>query len=146
MSLYKQVLSISVCLWLVDRRGCCIHEKNCCWLWLTFRQTVCESSSLSLLSSSQDYTNPDDQPTTNIDSSGYRHFTVLNNAHVQLGQKSVFLTRIAEFQARKTFKEKRFWFIGYRDSWQSSPLPPPPPPYGRYTHKIHKKPEWNLHF
>ena len=33
------------CLWLVDRQGLCSPEKDCCCLWLTFRQPVWKSSS-----------------------------------------------------------------------------------------------------
>ena len=47
-SWYLQHSTVS-CLWLVDRPGWCNPEKDCCWLRLTFRQPVWESSLESML-------------------------------------------------------------------------------------------------
>ena len=77
---YETPVSMSQCLWLGDRPNCCFPEKDCCWLRLKFGQPLWKSSSESIkMASTQDietsvitnnshsheYTNSDDQPTTN---------------------------------------------------------------------------------
>ena len=41
---YQMTRWLTVCM-LVHRLGWCSPEKDCCWLWLTFRQLVWKSSS-----------------------------------------------------------------------------------------------------
>ena len=67
---------MSQCLWLIN------HPGLCCWLWLMFRQPVWKMTFKQVVetsvtiatndSPSQDYTNPDDQPTTSY----HTHFKI----------------------------------------------------------------------
>ena len=44
---FHELYRLGEYLWLVDRSSLYSPEKDCCWLWLTFRQPVWKSSSES---------------------------------------------------------------------------------------------------